>query len=141
MPSLSSESIDYYFNRLKISFPKLKIHKNKPWWLRFIFNLPGVKKLKWGEATQTIGMNIWLSDRWDEINPIYQLATLRHEKKHLIWFRNHTTVLASLLYLFFIFPIGLAYYRAIFERDGCRESIRTIVQFYGAGEKIKDKCL
>jgi len=129
-----------YMESLKKEFPKLKIHTKKSWWLKKVFSLPGIKKLKWENSTQTIGMNIWLSDQWESIPPVYQLSTLRHERKHLLWFRNHTTILASLLYLFFIFPIGLAYYRALFERDGYRESMVVRVQCFGPSQVVKKQC-
>ena len=140
MRHVDSVSVQEYMDWLKVEFPQLTISDKKSWWLKVIFNLPGIKKLGWNDATQTIGMNIWLSDKWDEISPVYQLATLRHERKHLIWFRNHTTILASILYLFFVFPIGLAYYRACFERDGSAESMRTRVQYFGSTERIKEAC-
>ncbi len=138
---IDTQSIRDYMDFLKVEFPNLKISSRKPWWLSFIFKLPGIKKLNWNNATQTIGMNIWLSEKWDDISPIYQLSTLRHERQHLVWFRNHSTFLASFLYLFFIFPIGLSYYRAIFERDGYKQSLRTRVQFFGSSDRVKETCL
>lgn len=140
MPKLvDSDTVDRYMGHLRATFPKLKISRKKPWWLRFVFNLPGIKKLEWGNATQTVGMNIWLSDRWDEIHPTYQMSTLRHEKKHLIWFNDYGLILVSILYLFCFFPIGLAYFRARMERDGYAESLKARVEYFGTSDRVKEK--
>lgn len=140
MGRIDSRVVHEYMNRLRMEFPNLKISDRRPWWLRTVFKLPGIKSLNWGNATQCIGNNIWLSDRWNDMSPVSQLGTLRHERKHLVWYRNHTTILAAILYLFCFFSIGLAYYRARFERDGYSESLRTRVEFFGSGERVKQAC-
>lgn len=140
MPYVDSQTVKEYMDRLRVEFPKLEISDKRPWWLRFVFKLPGIKKLYWNNATQAIGMNIWLSDRWNQMSPFSKLSVLRHERQHLIWFRRHTTILAAFLYLLVFFPIGLAYYRARFERAGYQESVRTRVQYFGASQRVKDDC-
>lgn len=130
-----------YMDFLKEEFPRLVIHDKKPWWLGVVFSLPGISGLHWETATQTIGMNIYLSTRWEEFSATAKLSTLRHERRHLIWFEVYGTFLASLLYLFYFFPIGLAWYRAQFERDGYAESLRARVEYHGPSARLMEQGL
>lgn len=129
-----------YLKLLYQEFPGLHIYRAKPWWLRFVFNLPLIKRLGWEDYTQTIGMNIYLSDQWDGISATSQLSTLRHERQHLLQFKKYGFFLMAILYLFVFFPIGLAYFRAKFEREGFFESMKTRVEFRGSDEEIRRQC-
>lgn len=130
-----------YMSSLREEFPELIIHDKKPWWLDTVFALPVIRNLEWETATQTIGMHIYLSTRWKEFSSAAKLSTLRHERKHLLWFDLYGTVLASFLYLFIFFPIGLAWYRARFERDGYAESLKARVEYYGPSAKLMEQGL
>jgi len=128
---ITSEDVQLYVLDLKKEFPGLEIYRDKPWWLSFPFRLPLLRNLNWNNYTQTIGGNIYLAANWDRISPTNQLFILIHERIHLLQFQKYGIFLMSFLYLFLFFPIGLAYFRARFEREALRETIRVRVEYYG----------
>jgi hypothetical protein len=139
--SLADETtVRNYIADLKVEFPKLRIYHEKSWWLNIIFNAPLLKKLRWFNYTQTIGSNIWLSNNWDSYSPSSQMCILRHERQHLLQFKKYGLLGMVFLYLFVFFPIGLAYFRAKFEREGCFETIRARIQYYGDMSEVKEGC-
>ena len=129
-----------YIADLKVEFSKLEIHDKKPWWLNVIYKAPILKKLAWGNYTQVIGCNIWLSENWNSYSPSRQMSTLRHERQHLLQYQKYGLIGMAFLYLFVFFPIGLAYFRAKFEREGYAESIRARIEYYGDAEEVKEGC-
>lgn len=129
---INEATVQEYMDALRYEFPDLTIWNKKPWWLRLAFSFPWIKNLRWETATQTIGMNVYLSSKWKEFSSKQKMSTLRHERRHLMQFDLYGTILMSLLYLLVFFPIGLAYYRAKFEREGYAESLRAKVEYYGA---------
>ena len=141
MSQPNKETVRDYIEDLKTEFPKLKVYKEKPWWLNIIFKAPLIRRLKWFDYTQTIGMNIWFSERWDLGSPSSQMCTLRHERKHLQQFQKYTLLGMFFLYFFIFFPIGFAYFRAKFEREGYFESIRARIEYYGSTSEVKEGCL
>jgi len=137
MKNVTPEEVSSYKRALYSEFPKLKIKKERPWWLRFIFSLPGIKKLNWERSTQAIGNRIYLSSEWDSYSPSSQILVLIHEAEHLRWYKKHTIPLSSLLYLFCFLPIFLAYYRAIFERAAMRKSLIARIEYFGPSENLR----
>jgi hypothetical protein len=79
----------------------------------------------------TIGRTIYLSSDWDERDPRERYCTLRHEAVHLRQFRRYTLPGMALLYLLFPLPLGLAWFRARFEREAYEESIRACAEVFG----------
>jgi hypothetical protein len=80
----------------------------------------------------TIGKTIWLTADWDERDPLERYCTLRHEAVHLRQFRRYTLPGMALLYLLFPLPLGVAWFRARFEREAYEESIRAAAEVFGA---------
>jgi hypothetical protein len=127
--------------KLRSEFPKLEIHEERPRWLDWIFHLPLIEKFEWYNSTQAIGDYVFLSDQWEEKSPAAQMEILRHERQHLLQFQKYGLFLMAVLYLFVFFPIGLAYYRAKFERQGYAESLAARVEYEGATELVRESSL
>ncbi len=79
----------------------------------------------------TIGRTIYLTDDWDERDPRDRYCTLRHEAVHLRQFRRYTLPGMAFLYLLLPLPLGLAWFRARFEREAYEESIRAAAEVWG----------
>lgn len=86
----------------------------------------------------TTGTLIGVPADWDTWDVRERYEILRHEAKHIeqykrfgfgnIWFG---AIVVGIAYAFLPFPIGLAYCRAMIEREGYAESIRVMVQLDG----------
>lgn len=77
----------------------------------------------------TIGNKIFFQAGWKKYNvgPI-DYVILCHELKHVEQFDKYTVILMALLYLLFPLPIGLAYFRYMFEREAFLESYRASLE-------------
>ena len=138
--SATREDVRNYMEGLKTEFPGLKIHEKRARWLDWIFHLPLIKKLEWYNATQAIGKSIYLSDQWDNFTSESQMGILLHERQHLLQFQKYGVFLMAILYLFVFFPVGLAYFRAKFERQGYAQSVLAKVRYHGATKGVYDQC-
>ena len=56
---------------------------------------------------------------------------LRHEAIHLRQFRTFTLPGMALLYLLFPLPMGLAWFRAYFEKEAYAETVRAAAEVWG----------
>jgi len=79
----------------------------------------------------TIGKKIYLPLEWENYSLDIKMEILRHERIHLRQTKKYGNFLFSVLYLFFPFPIGMAYFRKKFEQEAYEESLRTIYQIHG----------
>ena len=79
----------------------------------------------------TIGRTIYLTDDWAGRDPRARYCTLRHEAVHLRQFRRYTLPGMAVLYLLLPLPLGLAWFRARFEREAYEESIRAAAEVWG----------
>lgn len=79
----------------------------------------------------TIRYTVYTTDDWDECDPRDRIVTMRHERIHLRQFRRYTFVGMTLLYLLMPLPMGLAWFRARFEREAYEESLRAAAEIYG----------
>lgn len=79
----------------------------------------------------TIGRRVFVTADWDAMSRDRRYLVLLHERVHLRQFRRFTLVGMALLYLFVPLPIGLAYFRARFEREAYAETIRGAAGLYG----------
>ena len=80
--------------------------------------------------TTTIGMTIgWSEGHTRRIKNVVEedrvWACLMHEREHLRQFKRYGVFIMFLLYCFVFFPIGLAYFRARFERAGYLQTLRA----------------
>lgn len=81
----------------------------------------------------TVGETVYVPRGWTERNYLLRAITLRHERVHMRQKRRLGMFLFTFLYLFWIFPIGLALSRRIFEQEAYAESLRASVEYFGPG--------
>jgi hypothetical protein len=79
----------------------------------------------------TIGKTVYVTSDWDDRDPDDRWATMRHELMHLRQFRRYTLPGMAFLYLLVPLPLGLAWFRARFEKEGYAETIRANAEIYG----------
>jgi hypothetical protein len=88
--------------------------------------------------TTTIGTKVYVPRTWvSNKTSLEKAATLRHEAVHMRQRARMGTLLYSLTYLFWIFPIGLALGRRNLEREAYIESMRAYVEYYGI-DRLED---
>lgn len=80
----------------------------------------------------TIGKTVYVTSDWFERSADDRYVTLRHEAVHLRQFRRWTLPGMAVLYLLVPLPMGLAYFRARFEREAYAETIRAAAEVFGA---------
>jgi hypothetical protein len=79
----------------------------------------------------TIGSRVYVTSDWDSRPAEVRYVTLRHEAIHLRQFRKYTLPGMALLYVLLPVPLGLAWFRAYFEKEAYAESIRAAAEVYG----------
>ena len=79
----------------------------------------------------TIGRTIYVTSDWDDWDPDRRYVTLRHEAVHLRQFRTFSLPGMALLYILLPLPIGLAWFRAYFEKAAYAESVRAAAEVWG----------
>jgi hypothetical protein len=79
----------------------------------------------------TIRRTIYVTSDWDDSDPDQRYVTLRHEAIHLRQFRRYTLPGMALLYIFLPLPMGLAWFRAHFEKEAYAETIRAAAEVWG----------
>jgi hypothetical protein len=84
-----------------------------------------------GSYQTTIGKTVYVTADWEQLDPDQRYVTLRHEAVHLRQFRKLTLPGMALLYLFVPLPMGLAWFRAYFEKEAYAESIRAAAEVWG----------
>ena len=79
----------------------------------------------------TIGRTVYVTSDWDDIDPDQRYVTLRHEAIHLRQFRRFTLPVMAVLYVLLPLPMGLAWFRAYFEKEAYAESVRAAAEVWG----------
>lgn len=79
----------------------------------------------------TIGQTVYVTAGWDGLTAEDRYVTLRHERAHLRQFRRYTLPGMAVLYLLLPLPVGLAWFRARFEKEGYAETIRATAEVHG----------
>lgn len=79
----------------------------------------------------TIGCTVYVTADWDACDADQRYVTLRHEAVHLRQFRRFTLPGMAVLYLFVPLPMGLAWFRAHFEKQAYAESVRAAAEVWG----------
>lgn len=79
----------------------------------------------------TIGKTIYVTADWDELPSDQRYVTMRHEAIHLRQFRRWTLPGMALAYIFLPLPLGLAWFRAYFEREAYAETVRAASEVWG----------
>lgn len=86
-----------------------------------------------------IGDTLYVPDAWHAMSDVARVILLRHERVHLRQRRRYRMLPFALLYLLPILPLGLAYFRARFEWEAYRETLRATAELCGldaAGDPI-----
>lgn len=76
----------------------------------------------------TVGQTVFVPIGWDDWDSHERVSVLRHERVHMRQARRYTFPLFMLLYLLLPLPVGLAYFRARFEWEAYKETIRAIYE-------------
>ncbi|CAN5916903.1 hypothetical protein BH11MYX3_BH11MYX3_27290 [soil metagenome] len=79
----------------------------------------------------TIGRTVYVTADWDEIDADQRYVTLRHEAVHLRQFRKFSVPGMAILYVLLPLPMGVAWFRAYFEKEAYAESIRAAAEVWG----------
>ncbi len=79
----------------------------------------------------TLGQRVYVTSDWDQRSALDRYVTLRHERVHLRQFRRFTLPGMALLYLLLPLPMGLAYFRARFEKQAYAETVRATAEVWG----------
>jgi hypothetical protein len=86
----------------------------------------------------TIGKTVYVTADWDELSAEQRYVTLRHEAVHLRQFRKWTLPVMAVLYVLLPLPMGLAYFRARFEKEAYAETIRAAAEVWGPDRPRSD---
>lgn len=78
-----------------------------------------------------IGDTLYVPEAWQTMTDVARVILLRHERVHLRQRRRYGLVPFALLYLLPIFPLGLAWFRARFEWEAYRETLRATADLRG----------
>lgn len=95
-----------------------------------IVSLNQMKTFMTGYVT-TIGEKVYVPSDWEDRDYLLRAVTLRHERVHMRQKKRVGMLAFSFLYLFWIFPIGLALSRRMFEQEAYEESLRASVEYFG----------
>ena len=87
-----------------------------------------------------LGDTLYLPTSWDFASDAARYIILRHERVHLRQRRRLGTVWMALIYLFPVFPIGLALGRARLEWEAYEETLRATAEVHGVAA-IRDPAL
>jgi hypothetical protein len=79
----------------------------------------------------TIGRTVYVTADWDELDVDQRYVTLRHEAIHLRQFRAYTLPGMAVLYILVPLPMGLAWFRAHFEKQAYAETVRAAAEVWG----------
>jgi hypothetical protein len=103
-------------------FPRFRVrYKSDVWWMRALGCFMGKRFMD--SFLTTIRNTVYLPRFWGTWIPETQCALLRHERVHMRQARRVTFPLFAFLYALVFFPIGLAWFRARFEKEAYEEEI------------------
>lgn len=113
---------------IKKEFPNFKlVPKSESTFMKvlaFLLRIIGNKTFMESYIT-TINTTVYTHAGWDASKESSKAAILRHERVHMRQARKYTFPLYAFLYLLFPLPLGLAWFRAKFEMEAYKESMRA----------------
>lgn len=136
MPT-DSEKFQLLLDEILQEFPKFKLVRKAD--SRFMWLLSkillvltfGSQKSFMSDYTTVIRYTVYTPEAWD-LWPVYSKESLlRHERIHMRQSDKYTFPLYMVLYLLVPFPLGLAYYRAKFEKEAYTETMRLAYVRHG----------
>ncbi len=78
-----------------------------------------------------IADTLYVPEAWHSMDDVARVILLRHERVHLRQRRRYGFLPFATLYLVPFFPLGLAYWRARFEWEAYRETLRATAELRG----------
>ena len=127
-----------YFAELRREFPGLRlVPKKDVWhqrWAGALLRIATLGRMSsyMSHYTTVLLRTIYVPTGWETKSDDEKYITLRHEAVHLRQFRRYTLPGMALLYVLLPLPLGLAWFRARFEREAYEESIRACAEVWGA---------
>lgn len=79
----------------------------------------------------TLGNTLYVGDTWDGLDDRTKAIVLRHELAHIRQQKKFGPLGYAVTYLFFVFPVGFAYGRALIEWQAYSETIRATLEIKG----------
>lgn len=136
MPESEPDVYERLLVELNAEFPRFKvIEKADNAFQKFIHN--SLRVVTFGKMNDyiegyftTLGQRIYVPPRWQTRSAEDRYIVMCHERIHMRQFRKFTWPGMALLYLLVPLPMGLAYFRARFEREAYAETIRASVEIY-----------
>jgi hypothetical protein len=112
------------------------VRKDRSWFQRAIHRTLvvvtfGAQRRYLTSYQTTIGRTVYVTRDWDALPAAQRYITMRHEREHLRQFRRFTLPGMALLYVLLPVPVGLAWFRARFEKQGYAETIRAAAEVHG----------
>lgn len=133
----ATQQLDELLDEIRAEFPRFRlVRKDRAWTQRVIHHALVVvtfgrmRRYLTGYQT-TIRRTIYVTPDWDSRPALERYVVLRHELVHLRQFRTWTLPGMALLYVLLPLPMGLAYFRAHFEKQAYAETIRAAMEVYG----------
>ncbi len=115
-------------------FPSFKVVEKPDSWLMKAINVAlialtlGMQRAFMTGFITTIGYTVYVPSGWLGSDALAVQVVLRHERVHMRQRAKYGMFLFSLLYLLAPLPIGLAYFRAKFEREAYTETLNAGAQ-------------
>jgi hypothetical protein len=78
-----------------------------------------------------IADTLYVPEAWHSMDDVARVILLRHERVHLRQRRRYGFLPFAALYLLPFFPLGLAWWRARFEWEAYRETLRATAELRG----------
>lgn len=79
----------------------------------------------------TLGQRVYVTPEWERLGAERRYRVLRHERVHMRQFARYGWVGMAVLYLLLPLPLGVAYFRARFEKEAYAETLRAIAETEG----------
>lgn len=132
---------------IRREFPDFEIRRKRESWLHrgialalAALTLGGQRQYLTRYHTVLFG-RLYVPDAWDSMTDDARVILLRHERIHLRQRRRMGDLWMALVYLFPLFPLGLAWGRARLEWEAYRETIRATAELHGvaAARALEDE--
>jgi hypothetical protein len=131
------DRLDALLAEIKDEFPRFRlVRKDESAMQRalhyalMVVTAGGMRSYLTGYQT-TLRNTVYVTPDWGEIERDERWVTMRHERVHLRQFRRFSTPGMALLYVLLPLPMGLAWFRARFEKEAYAETVRAAAELHG----------
>jgi len=134
MTASSNPQVQALLAEISAEFPSFKVVAKPDSWLMKAINVAlialtlGMQRAFMTGFITTIGYTVYIPTGWIDSDPLGFTVTLRHERVHMRQRAKYGMFLFSVLYLLAPLPVGLAYFRAKFEREAYLETMNAWAQ-------------